>query len=162
MASNPRVPRTPSLITCVEYFILPFFFRRRPSMLIRAYPRINHLLFPAADPSPHRNRSHAYKKRYRPGARLADAGGVVRRAPAPSCPRASCAIVRENRRLCFAASRLGGRENGRPCASLFASFIFSSSLCDTASSAGMNRFDTIKGKTKERGAGQARNQGPVF
>lgn len=60
LASNPSRPTNALANACVDYFILPFF-RRRPSMLIRRTPRISHLLFPAADPSPHRNRSHACK-----------------------------------------------------------------------------------------------------
>lgn len=69
----------------------------------------------------------------------------------PSPPCASCAIVKEKGdRLCFAASRLGGRENGRPCASQFASVIYSILILRHGLQCrhGSIRYDQRKGQKK--------------
>lgn len=144
-----RVPRTPSLTRAWTISSCPLFFFAAGRRCSSEEPQESAISFFPRLIFPHTETDHT---RYRPGARLADAGGVWWCGlSCPSPPRASCAIVKEKGdRLCFAASRLGGRENGRPCASQFASVIYSILILRRGLQCrhGSIRYDQRKGQKK--------------
>lgn len=113
-----------------------------------------HLLFPAADPSPHRNRSHARKKRYRPGARLADAGGWCGGLLPPRAPvRAAPLSGKSTTVLCRKPAWRARKEKREAvCVPICFFYFFHPHYATQVPSAGMNRFDTIKRENKRKGS----------